>query len=115
MEAPNQIRYASQALLISISQTPSLAKVLLPSGTTNSKMVQIGQPDESLRNVTQEMADRMNTAIELLMSDMPTFVAFAESGCYSGSQSLLLSSTTEGLNYNLITYLTSLAMAGNGW
>lgn len=115
MEATNQIKYAAQALLISVSQTPGLAKAFWPSGTDDSKMVQIGQLDKQLGNATQEMANMMNTAVERIMSDMPTFVAFAENGRFSSNQSLSLPSKTDGLNYALTTYLLSETMNKNGW
>ena len=115
MEATNQVKYAAQGFLISMSQTPGLAKALWPAGTADSKTVQVGQLDKQLANATSEMANMMNTAVELIMSDMPTFVSFAESGKFSGSQSLSLPSKTDGLDFALTTYLLSETMAKNGW
>ena len=115
MSATNQIKYAAQTMLISIQQSPGFSKALWPSGTSDSKIIQIGELDRELQNATQQMANMINTAVELLMSDVPTFIAFAESGRFSGTQSLSLPAKTDGLDYALTTYLTSQTMAKNGW
>ena len=109
------VKFAAQTLIIGIQQSPGLSKALWPTGTSDSKIVQIGKLDNELANATQEMGKRMNTAVELLMSDMPTFVAFAESGRFSSNESLSLPSKTDGLDYGLTTYLLSETMAKNGW
>ena len=57
----------------------------------------------------------INSAVQLLMSDVPTFVKFCESGEWSGSASLSLPSKVEGLDYALRTYMTSEVMAQNNW
>ena len=57
----------------------------------------------------------INSAVQLLMSDMVNFVHFAEGGQYSGSQSLSLPAKVDGLDYALRTYMTSEALAQNDW
>lgn len=109
------VKYAAQGLLISVSQAPGFSKALWPAGTANSKIVQIGQLNDELTKASQQMASMINTAVELLMSDMPTFVAFAESGRFSGAQSMSLPAKTDGLDYALTTYLLSETMSKNGW
>ncbi len=109
------LKYGSQALAISAMQAPGFTKAMWPAGTDDSKFVQIGDLDKELANATQEMADRINTGVQLLMTDMPTFVAFAESGRFSGSETLSLPAKTDGLDYALTTYMLSEAMAKNGW
>ncbi|KAF6231355.1 hypothetical protein HO173_010498 [Letharia columbiana] len=106
---------AAQVLTISLQQAPSTAKALWPTGTQNSQSVQIGNLEAELGNSTNQLADMVNNAVQLLMSDMPTFVKFVESGQYSGAESLSLPSKVEGLDYALRTYMTSEAFAQNGW
>ena len=106
---------AAQVLTISLQQAPSTAKALWPTGTQNSQSVQIGDLEAELGNSTNQLADMINNAVQLLMSDMPTFVKFVESGQYSGAESLSLPSKVEGLDYALRTYMTSEAFAQNGW
>ena len=108
-------RFASQALVISVQQAPSFTKALWPSGTEDSKTIQVGELNDLLGNATTQMSEMMNNGLMLLMSDMPTFVAFAESGRFSGSESLSLPEKTAGLDYGLTTYMLSEAMAKNGW
>ena len=108
-------RSAAQVLTISVQQAPSTAKALWPVGTQNSQSVQIGNLEAELGNSTNQLASMVNDAVQLLMSDMPTFVKFVESGQYSGAESLSLPSKVEGLDYALRTYMTSEAFAQNGW
>ena len=108
-------RSAAQVLTISLQQAPSTAKALWPTGTQNSQSVQIGNLEAELGNSTNQLADMVNNAVQLLMSDVPTFVKFVESGQYSGAESLSLPSKVEGLDYALRTYMTSEAFAQNGW
>ena len=108
-------RTAAQVLTISLQQAPSTAKALWPTGTQSSQSIQIGDVEAALGNSTNQLADMLNNALELLMSDVPTFVKFCELGAWSGSQSLSLPSKVEGLDYALRTYMTSEVMAQNGW
>ena len=108
-------KYVAQGIVLSIANTPGLAKSFWPSGTADSKIVQIGELDKQLSNASQDMANMMNTAVELLMTDVPTFVAFAENGRFSGNQTMSLPAKTDGLDFALTTYLTSQTMGKNGW
>ena len=108
-------RSTAQVFTISLQQAPSTAKALWPTGTQNSQSVQIGNLEAELGNSTNQLAEMINNAVQLLMSDVPTFVKFVESGQYSGAESLSLPSKVEGLDYALRTYMTSEAFAQNGW
>jgi hypothetical protein len=108
-------RTAAQVLTISLQQAPSTAKALWPTGTQNSQNVQVGNIEMLLGNGTNQLAQMINSAVQLLMSDMPTFIKFCESGSWSGSTSLSLPSKVAGLDYALRTYLTSEVMSQNGW
>ena len=108
-------RTAAQVLTISVQQAPSTAKALWPTGTQSSQSVQIANIESELGNSTNQLADMINNAVQLLMSDVPTFVKFCESGEWSGAQSLSLPSKVEGLDYALRTYMTSEVMNQNGW
>ncbi len=57
----------------------------------------------------------VDAGIQLLMSDMPSFVAFASTGAFSGSTSLSLPFATQGLDLALRTYILSNAMTQNKW
>ena len=109
------VRSSAQALIISLQQAPGTAKALWPTGTQNSQSIQIGNLEAELGNSTNQLANMINDAVQLLMSDVPTFVKFVESGQYSGTESLSLPSKVEGLDYALRTYMTSEAFSQNGW
>ena len=108
-------RTAAQVLTISLQQAPSTAKALWPTGTQSSQSIQIANIESELGNSTNQLAAMINDAVQLLMSDVPTFVKFCESGEWSGMTSLSLPSKVEGLDYALRTYMTSEVMAQNSW
>lgn len=108
-------RVAAQTLIVSLQQAPGTARALWPSGTDNSQNVQVGNLETELGNSTNQLAAMINSAVQLLMSDVPTFVRFCESGMWSGSLALSLPSKVEGLDYALRTYMTSETMSQNGW
>ena len=108
-------KIAAQTFLISLQQAPGSAKALMPTGTSESKFYQIGELESRLGDAVSELKTMINAAVEKLMSDMPTFVKFVESGKYSGQTSYSLPNQTVGLNIALKTYLASTAMSDNGW
>lgn len=110
-----EVKYLAQAFIISMQQTPGLAKALYPQGTDDSKQVQIAQLSTNLGGTVNQLSSMINHAVNLLMSDLPTFVTFAQSGKYSGMISYSIPNETVGLDIALKTYLVSMAMGGNGW
>lgn len=111
----NEVKYAAQAFIISMQQSPSLAKTLYPTGTDDSKTLQIGQLSTDLGTTVETLSSMINNAVTLLMNDLPTFVQFAQSGKYSSMISFSIPNETVGLDIALKTYLSSKAMGGNGW
>ena len=111
----NNAKIAAQSMLISLQQAPGSAKALMPSGTDDSKFYQIGDLESKLGDAVSELKGMINAAVEKLMSDMPTFVKFVESGKYSGQTSYSLPNQTVGLNIALKTYLVSTSLGDNGW
>lgn len=57
----------------------------------------------------------LNSGLELLMSDMPSFAEFASTGIFSGSESLSLPKEVDGLDVALKTFIVSNALTSNGW
>ena len=109
------VKLASQAFLISLEQTPSLAKALYPTGTDESKTIQMGDLSTDLGQATTQLDGMINNAVQLLMSDVPTFIQYVQSGQYSGQTSYSLPNTSSGLEIALTTYLASTAMWKNSW
>ena len=87
----------------------------MPRGTTDSKLVQIGELETTLGEATNELKGMINAAVEKIMSNMATFVKFVESGKYSGERSYSLPNQTVGLDIALKTYIVSQALGNNKW
>ena len=102
-------------MTLGLQQAPGVAKAMWPSGTTDSKFFQISALDTQLSASVQQLTDIIDGALKLIMSDVPTFVNFADSGMFSGHESLSLPNTTTGLDFALKTYMTSESLLQNGW
>ena len=114
-DAAKGVKYIAQAFIISMQQAPGLTKALFPAGTDESKFVQIGDLSTELGGIAGNLSRMIDRANTLLMTDMPTFVTFVQSGKYSGQGSYSIPNETVGLDIALKTYLSSMAMKGNGW
>ena len=109
------VKLVSQAFLISLQQAPGVTKALFPTGTESSKDIQIGDLQTDLGQASDQFSSMINRALELLMSDVPSFIYFVQSGKYSGDINFSLPNQTDGLDIALKIYITSMAMGGNGW
>lgn len=106
---------AGRALLKGANQAPTVARGIWPAGTQSSQSIQIGDVESELNNATGTTAIMLNSGLELIMSDMPSFVEFASTGMFSGSDSLSLPEQVNGLDVALKTFIVSNAMSSNGW
>lgn len=89
--------------------------MLWPADSTASEIFQISALDSELSAVTNQLGGLLNDALHLLMSDVPSFVGFAGSGAFSGTESLSLNNETNGLNMALKTYVVSESLRQNNW
>ena len=85
------------------------------ASTGDSQLIQISALDTTLTAAQAQIENQLEAALTLLMSDVSTFISFADSGAFSGRQSLSLPKETQNLNLALKTYLTSEALLQNGW
>ena len=106
---------AGRALLKGANQAPTVARGIWPAGTESSQSIQIGDVEHELNNATDTTAIMLNSGLELLMGDMPSFVEFASTGMFSGSETLSLPKEVDGLDVALKTFMVSNAMSSNGW
>ena len=106
---------SANAVLKGSQNAPTVARGIWPAGTQNSQSIQIANIERELSNATTETSAMLNAGLQLLMSDMPSFVDFASTGMFSGSEPLSLPSQVDGLDIALRTYVVSGAMVANGW
>lgn len=102
-------------LLTGLQNAPGVAKVIWPSGTTDTQNIQIAQLDSYVAQLNADLTNSLNAGLELIMSDMASFIGFAKSGAFSGSVAPSLAKETNGLDVALKTYVVTLAIAGNGY
>lgn len=111
----NQLKHSAQTFAISLQQAPAIARTIWPTGGAASRMVQISELNSRLSEATDELAEILDRGLKLLMSDMPTFVGFAQSGEYCGDDAIDIAAKTNELDLALRTYITSESLKQNGW
>ncbi|KAI9845506.1 MAG: hypothetical protein M1837_004845 [Sclerophora amabilis] len=105
----------STILTTALKQAPSVAKAIWPVGTTDSVIYQIGQLQEALGDVTDQLRDSINAGLQLVMTDMSAFQAFAANGAFSSPKPPSLQNETTGLQWGFTTFLVSKSLTENGW
>ena len=101
---------AAQALARSIQNTPAVSSLLLGTSTVSSQAIKLGlNLDLPGQLVSERSAPPQQSALSLIMSDVPTFSAWAAHGLYSsfnptseGSTNIL---AADGLTSSLDTYI----------
>ena len=117
------LRGAAQTLVISSQQAPNVGRALWPTGTDRSQDIQASELRLQLANVSGEMSAMMDGGVRLLMTDVVTFVNYADNGRYSGpnvtdtgeGSSLTVPTAGDAVAYALKTFLVSSALAQNKW
>ena len=105
----------AQAVVAGIQQAPGVLKTIWPEGTEDSKSAQLGNLETALSQLITKLSTAIQTALALIMSDMPTFINFASPGAFSGPDKLSLPQDADVFGLAFRTYLISTAMARNGW
>jgi len=106
---------AGQYLLIGLQSAPMVGRAMWPTGTVDSRLVQIGNIKSELSQINQEIGGMLNNGLEAVMGDISTFALFASAGHFSGATSFSLPQSTAGLDMALKTFIISNAMTQNGW
>ena len=98
-----------------LQQAPGVAKAIWPSGTEDTKSIQLGNIDTELGRVQSSFTTGVVNALTTVMGDVPSFIAFAQNGDFSGPDEVSLPSDTFSLGFALNTYVLSSAMSANSW
>ena len=106
---------AADALVQGLQLAPSVAKAIWPEGTENSQSIQLGQLDTELTDLYANYSRAIQNGLTLVMTDVPSFVAFASSGNFSGPNFLSLPSDADALTLAWNTYILSTALTANKW
>lgn len=104
---------ASQALVVGLQQAPGVAKAIWPTGTLSTQLIQWADLDNQLGQLDGQAGDMINAGLVLLMSDVPSFISFVQTGTFSGANPYSLPSTVNGLDLGLKTFIVSSAIGQN--
>ena len=98
-----------------LQQAPGVAKAIWPSGTEDTKSIQLANIDTELSKAQSNFTTGIVNALSTVMSDVPAFIAFAQNGDFSSPDEVSLPSDTISLGFALNTYVLSSAMTANSW
>ena len=109
------IRVSAQALLVSLTQAPGLVKQLLPLASTASQVQEIGDLNALSGEDSSGLSTSYNNLLKTLMTDVPSFIAFASTGKWSGGITADDYQSFTGFDLMLKTYITSVALKQNNY
>ena len=102
--------------MTSLQQAPGIARTLWPDGSEQSQIYQIGQLQAQAANISIDLSNTLDKSLTAVMTDIPTFVNFANEGRYCGNtRPLDPNAIKNNLDTALRTHLTSLSLRENGW
>lgn len=104
---------ASGLLWKGLQQAPGVAKARWPSGTSDTKSIQLANIDTELTEAGKNYTTWVEQALATVMEDVPSFIAFAQNGSFSGSDQISLPDDASSLGLALNTYILSTAMSAN--
>lgn len=102
-------------VVTAIAQAPAIGKTLWPIGTVDSELYQIGELQNLLANIDSQLLDVLQRGLIAVESNITQFLAFANTGNFSGPDPPSLYNDTVGLDIAFKTYLVSTALAQTGW
>ncbi|KAL8810882.1 MAG: hypothetical protein Q9200_002230 [Gallowayella weberi] len=108
-------KYQAQSLAISLQQAPGVARSMWPAGDDLSRTYQIGAFQEQVSNISVELGNTLSRGLKIIMTDAPTFVAFADNGRYVDNPPLDPNEIKNDLAITLQTYLVSESLKQNNW
>lgn len=108
-------KYKMQSFAISLQQAPGVARSMWPAGDDLSRTIQIGALQEQVSNISVELGNTLSHGLKLLMTDMPTFTAFADNGRYINAPPLDPNEIKNDLAITLQTFLVSESLRQNNW
>ncbi|KAI4175612.1 MAG: hypothetical protein LQ346_008050 [Caloplaca aetnensis] len=109
-------KYTAQSFAISLQRAPGVARSMWPAGDDLSRTIQIGHLQTEVNNITVELSNTLSRGLSLLMTDVPTFVAFADNGRYSNNNPPIdLNEVKNDLAITLQTFLVSESLKQNRW
>ncbi|KAK4696192.1 hypothetical protein P7C71_g1686, partial [Lecanoromycetidae sp. Uapishka_2] len=95
-----------------IGQAPGLVKTLLPTGSLDSELKQIGEIQASLGNVTQQFQANLVSTLNSSQSDFANFMNLSQDGAFIGGVPSLDSFTTD-ITRIFKTFVVSQALQAN--
>ncbi|KAL8730097.1 MAG: hypothetical protein Q9166_004296 [cf. Caloplaca sp. 2 TL-2023] len=88
-KAPALVGRLSNTVETALRQSPGVLKQMFPSGTLNSQFVQVNEIYDGLSKIQRYYQANLTTALNLVQTSFPTFLAFSAEGGFIAPQSSL--------------------------
>ena len=75
---------APKALVTALLQALGASRAIWPTGITSSRVLQFGDLAGTLGSIDTDVSDMVNGDLEVLMTNVLSFVSFASTGAWSG-------------------------------
>ena len=109
------VKAAANTAVVSFQQAPGLVKSLWPSGTIESRLLQVGSVNDQLRSSNAHLSQRITDGLQSLLLDVPNFIQFAGNGAWTGPTVISIPQQTDEITYAFENWITSLTLSKNGW
>ncbi|KAI4093256.1 MAG: hypothetical protein LQ339_007734 [Xanthoria mediterranea] len=100
---------------IGLHRAPGVARSMWTAGDDLSLTIQIGALQEKVSNLTVELCNTLSCGLRIIMTDVPTFVAFADKGQYIDNPPFDPKELKNDLAVIIQTYVVTQALAQNSW
>ncbi|KAL9610928.1 MAG: hypothetical protein Q9167_004406 [Letrouitia subvulpina] len=108
----NQWQAIAQVISNAVTVAPNAFRFIFPTGTADSKLVQLSDLSHNFANVIMTVKSNINVTLSEVMGNSTAFLAFAQKGNFSGKPPSLPEQENY-LYYGFNTYLISQALNGN--
>ncbi|KAI4091896.1 MAG: hypothetical protein LQ344_003853 [Seirophora lacunosa] len=102
-------------LVTGLQQAPGLVKALYPVSGPDARFIRVASLSSELASLNGELADRVNAALWIVMSDKSAFASFASSGAFSGDPGASLPEQVDRISAALQLFVLTSTLAGNGY
>lgn len=108
-------RNVVEATLIGLQTAPLAARAMWPTGTDDSRLVQLGNIESEVGNMRSKASATVSATLNVLMSDLPSFIGFAGTGSFSNQTTPSIDEISAELMIGFRMYILTSILKSNNW
>ena len=104
---------AAKALTFAFNQAPTIAQAIWngPPANDSTNLQRLGKDAELADGLKKQVRQKIQRGLDLIINDVPSFIAFTDNGLFSGPDYLIFDSAYSVLDQGLRTYAASTILA----